>query len=258
MPDVPETNARVSDEWPMPKGEMHPMAVMTTRSRIGRLRYHGLFHGSTRVAGALVCVALVFSVLAWPADSGQTTDGFNDLFARVAARRTSLTSIRARFTETTQSTLLQRPLVAHGTIVGAPPTRVLMNYDDPERRVVAIDATQMVLAWPDRGQRETVYIAATQKRIEQYFTNAGADRLRALFAITVRPGARPSLVDVEMVPRRKQLQQGLAKLELSVNRETLLLEGLQMTFASGDVKTITLTDIVVNEPVSDEMFRVAP
>jgi outer membrane lipoprotein-sorting protein len=45
---------------------------------------------------------------------------------------------------------------------------------------------------------------------------------------------------------------------LSVNRETLLLEGLQMTFASGDVKTITLTDIVVNEPVSDEMFRIAP
>jgi outer membrane lipoprotein-sorting protein len=176
----------------------------------------------------------------------------------VAARRNSLTSIRARFTETTHSTLLQRPLVAHGTIVGAPPTRVLMTYDDPERRVVAIDATQMVLAWPDRGQRETVYIAATQKRIEQYFTNASADRLRALFAITVRPGTRRDLVDVEMVPRRKQLQQGLAKLELSVNRETLLLEGLQMTFASGDIKTITLTDIVVNEPVSDEMFRIAP
>jgi outer membrane lipoprotein-sorting protein len=236
----------------MPKDEMHPIAVMTTRSRIRRLRYHGLFHGSTRVAAALVIV------LAWPAKSGHSADRFDDLFARVASRRTLLTSIRARFTETTRSTLLQRPIVAHGTILGAPPARVLMTYEDPERRVVAIDARRMILAWPDRGQRETIYIGATQKRIQQYFTNASADRLRALFEIAVGPDARRNLDRVEMVPRRKQLRQGLAKLELSVNRDTLLLEGLQMTFSGGDVKTITLEDIVVNEPVSDGMFQVRP
>lgn len=133
------------------------------------------------------------------------------------AKRQSIQSIRARFTETTTSSLLEKPLVSHGTIVAAPPSRVLMVYTDPERRVVAIDSKSLVVAWPDRRQRETIDISQTQKRIDQYFTQATIDQLRSMFEIQAEPDRSLAGSDrIEMVPKRKQIKNGLERLSGSI------------------------------------------
>ena len=95
-----------------------------------------------------------------------------------AARRESIHSIRARFTETTVSSLLEKPLVAHGMVIAAPPGRVLMTYTDPERRVLALDGRSLVIVWPDPHERETIDISQMQKRIDRYFTQATEEQLR--------------------------------------------------------------------------------
>ena len=234
------------------------MPVIATRSDMRPLRYHGGFHGSTtRIVLVLVQLTIAVALIAAqaPASSGQ----FDELFARSLAKRKSISSISARFTETTTSSLLEKPLVSHGRLVAVPPARVLMTYTDPERHIVTIDEKSLVVEWPDRQERETIDISQTQKRIDEYFTHASIGQLRSMFDITVEddPGVRAA-DRVEMRPKRKQIKEGLEKLELWVGRESLLPVELRMTFPGGDRKTITLDDIAVNVPVANGTFRIQP
>ena len=197
------------------------------------------------------------SALALGAQHAPAGDAFDRLFAKTMAKRDTITSIRARFTETTTSSLLQKPIVAHGTVVAAPPARVLMTYTDPERRYVSIDAKALVVVWPDRGQRERIDVAQTQKRIEKYFTHAGIDDLRAMFDVTAAPDAALAGSDrVEMRPKRKQIKEGLELLQLWIDRDTQLLVQMEMRFPGGDRKTIRLDDTAVNVPLTEASFTI--
>ena len=168
-------------------------------------------------------------------------------------------SVRARFTETTVSTLLEKPIVAHGTIIAAPPARVLMTYTDPERRTVALDSKSLIVVWPDRNERETIDISKMQRRIDQYFTQASVDQLRSMFDITAEPDVIMREVDrVDMRPKRKQIKAGLERLELWIDRENLLPVQMRMRFPGGDYKTIKLDDVAVNVPITDESFQIRP
>jgi outer membrane lipoprotein-sorting protein len=186
-------------------------------------------------------------------------DPLAEIFNRTMERRASLRSVQARFTETTVSSLLEEPLVAHGTVIGAPPARVRMTYTDPVKKIITLDGRSLTIVWPDRHERESIDISQTQKRIDQYFTQASLSRLRSMFEIAVQPPG-PGRPDhrIEMKPTRKQIKEGLERLELRIDSDTLLLTQMQMTFAGGDTKTIRLENVVVNVPIDDDMFRGQP
>jgi outer membrane lipoprotein-sorting protein len=238
------------------------------------VRYHAVFQRSTTLPGMsalaalgalLVCVLPVLAavtLIASQAPASQapaSKDRFDQLFAQALEKRKSIRSIRAHFTETTTSSLLEKPLVSHGTVIATPPLRVLMTYTDPVRRMIAIDRKSLVVVWPDRRERETIDIAQTQKRIDQYFTQATIGELRSMFEITAQPDPAIRNADyVDLRPKRKQIKDGLERLEIWIDRESLLLIQLQMTFPGGDRKTITLDDVTVNVPVTDEMFLIRP
>jgi outer membrane lipoprotein-sorting protein len=189
--------------------------------------------------------------------SARAADLFTDIYNRGVQKQRTVQSIRARFTETTSSTLLTRPIVAHGTIVAAAPARVLMTYSDPERKIVAIDRKTLTVAWPDRGERQQIDVSEMQKRIDQYFTKASISDLRSMFEIAAAPDASRAGRDlVDMRPKRKQIQQGLQRLELWIDNRADLLTDMRMTFAAGDQKTIALENIEVNVPVGDDTFKV--
>lgn len=205
-----------------------------------------------RVITSAVSIAALALASSW---TGSARTAPEDLFARIyesgAIRQRTLRSIRARFTETTVSSLLIKPLVAHGTIVAQRPARVVMTYSDPDVKTLTIDGTSLVVQWPGRGEREQIDIADVQKQIDRYFTHASLEELRRLFHISARPDpAVPHADLVEMRPRRKQMQQGLERLDLWVDRERALLVQMRMTFPGGDQKTIKLDDIEIDVLVS--------
>ena len=127
------------------------------------------------------------SVIASPPQAPK--DLFTQIYESAAFRRQSIHSIRARFTEITTSSLLEKPLVAHGTVIAAPPGRVLMTYTDPDRRTIALDGRSLVIVWPDRHEREKIDISQIQKRIDRYFTQANPEQLRSMFDIRAEPDA---------------------------------------------------------------------
>jgi outer membrane lipoprotein-sorting protein len=182
-------------------------------------------------------------------------DLFDEIYGRGRGIEASLKTVTARFTETTTSSLLTRPLVAHGTLAVERPSRIVLHYAEPEVRTVLIDGDRLTLAWPSRAALQQTDIGAAQRRIDKYFVAKSPDELRRNFTITaVEASDRPGTWRITMVPKRKQIKEGLAQLELWVGRTSLLLSAMRMTFPNADTKLMVFDGVVVNGPVDPKVF----
>jgi outer membrane lipoprotein-sorting protein len=184
-------------------------------------------------------------------------DLFDQIYTRGRGIQTSLKTVTATFTETTTSALLSRPLVARGTLAVERPSRIVLRYSSPEARILLIDQGKMTMVWPSRTVRQQTDVAAALRHVNTYFLDKSPDELRRSFDITaIEADDRPGTWRVTMVPRRKQIQQGIIKLELWIDRTSLLLAAMRMTFPNGDTKLMAFENVIVNGPVDRTLFSV--
>ena len=187
--------------------------------------------------------------------SPQPQNTFDDLYERGQRANAATKTLTARFTETTTSSLLTRPLVSHGRLAVERPSRVVLRYTDPELRVVLIDGNRMTLSWPSRKLRQETDIGSAQGRVQKYFVNGTAADLRKQFDIDAHDTSeRPNTHYVTMVPKRKQIREGLVRLDVWVNRSSLLMDAMKITFANGDTKMLTFEDVVPNAAIEPGTF----
>jgi outer membrane lipoprotein-sorting protein len=182
-------------------------------------------------------------------------DLFDEIYARGKPLESTLTALTARFTETSQSPLLARPLVARGTIAVIRPSRVAMHYTVPDSRTVIIDGGKLRVVWPAHGIDRTTTIGAMEKRIQQYFVGTSPKQLRSHFDIDARVASdRPNAWLLTMKPRRKQIREGLSELELWIQQDTVMLTAMRMIFPSGDSKLLEFTDLRINPTIDESAF----
>jgi len=112
-------------------------------------------------------LAIVAPVSAARRQRAATVDAFDDLYRRGESVNKTLKTLTARFTETTTSSLLTRPLVSHGVVAVERPSRVVLRYTDPEMRVVLIDDGHLTIVWPGRNVRQVRDIGAAQRRVQK-------------------------------------------------------------------------------------------
>jgi outer membrane lipoprotein-sorting protein len=181
-------------------------------------------------------------------------ESFDQLYEHGQRINAAMRTLTAHFTETTTSALLVKPLVARGTLAVERPSRVILNYSDPEVRVVLIDDDKMTLTWPSR---QVLDVSATMKRVQRYFTGSSAADLRRQFDIDDRQTTeRPGMYRLLMTPKQKRIRETLDKLELWVDRDSSLLSSMRMTFANGDTKTMTFEQVTPNAPLRPGTFSV--
>ena len=200
-------------------------------------------------------VAMVAPVSAALRQRTAKADAFDDLYRRSQSMNKTLKTLTARFTETTTSSLLTRPLISHGVVAVERPSRVVLRYNDPEMRVVLIDGGQLTISWPGRNIRQARDIGAAQRRVQKYFVDSSPDELRQHFDIETRETDRPARAyHLTMVPKRKQIQEGLAELELWVDQSSQLLSAMRMRFPNGDTKLMEFEDVVPNAVLDPSVF----
>ena len=186
-------------------------------------------------------------------------DSFDALYRRGSEINAALKTLTSRFTETTTSSMLTRPLVASGIVVVERPSRVLLRYQQPELRDVLIDGDRLTVSWPGRQIRDVTNIAAANRRIQKYFVDSRPAQLRENFDIvSEKADDRPRTYRLTMVPRRKQIREGLSRLELWLDETSLLLSAMRMTFPNGDSKLMVLEDVVRNAPIDPAVFTIGP
>jgi outer membrane lipoprotein-sorting protein len=183
-------------------------------------------------------------------DKPLKADLFDEIYRRSQPIASTLKTIRAHFTETTTSSLLATPLVAEGTLVAVRPSDLLITYTKPDRKILRMDAKKLVFIWPDRHVRQESDIEQAQKRVQRYFVDKSPDELRRHFTIHASEDPRRAgTYLVELVPTRKQIKEGLFRIELWIDKSSLMLSSMRMTFPNGDTKTMGLQDVEMNAPV---------
>lgn len=182
-------------------------------------------------------------------------DLFDDIYRRGAPMNARLRTLSAAFVETTSSTLLARPLVSRGRVVAERPSTVRLTYEEPDPRVVVIADGRMTVDWPARDLHETRDVRPSLRRAERFFSDTSPDQLRKLFDVEAAVASdRPGTWHLSLVPKRRQLRQGLDRLHLWIDQETLLLQALRMEMPGGDSRLMEFSDIVVNPAIGPDVF----
>lgn len=202
----------------------------------------------TGLLTALVALAIAASATV---RASAPADLFDEIYQRGQPLERSIKTIRAHFIETTTSSLLVKPVVAEGTLLAVRPSDILLSYSKPEKKLLRIDATTLRFIWPDRKLQETKDIRESQARVQKYFVDKTPNELRKHFAITATVDAtKPGTWRLEMLPKRKQIQQGVTRIELWIDQRTSMLSTMTLTFAGGDTKTMAFSNVEVNAPIT--------
>jgi outer membrane lipoprotein-sorting protein len=115
----------------------------------------------------------------------------------------------------------------------------------------------MTISWPSANVLSVKDIGASQRRIQRYFVESEPGELRRHFDVSAREtDDRHGAYSITMRPKRKQIQEGLTRLDLWLDRTTLLLTGMRMTFPGGDTKTMTFTDVTPNAKIDPAWFTI--
>ena len=105
-----------------------------------------------RLATALAAIVIAVGAVAHAA---APADLFDEIYKKGQPLDATIKTIRAKFTETTTSSLLKEPLVAEGTLLAVRPSDILLTYTKPERKLLRIDAKTLLFIWPDKKLRQT-------------------------------------------------------------------------------------------------------
>ncbi len=155
-------------------------------------------------------------------------------------------------------------MIARGTVIVERPARVALRYTDPDARVILIDGDRMTISWPSANLRSVKDIGASQRRIQKYFVDSSPDELRRHFEVSASEAPagpanndHPGAYLITMVPKRKQILEGMTRLELWLDRTSLLLAAMRMTFPTGDTKLMTFTDVKPNAAIDAAWFKIS-
>jgi len=211
-----------------------------------------------KVQGTGTIAVILLTSLLGARPATRERDLFDELHARGQKQNAGLKTLTASFVETSTSVLLTRPLVARGTVIVERPARVALRYTDPDARVVLIDGDRMTMSWPSASSRSVKGIAASQRRIQKYFVNSSPDELRSHFQVSAgETDEGPGTYLITMVPKRKQILEGMTRLDLWLDRSSLLLAAMRMTFPGGETKLMTFTDVKPNAAIDPAWFTIS-
>jgi outer membrane lipoprotein-sorting protein len=211
-----------------------------------------------RALAALAAAIITAATLVGQSPPASTRDSFDDRYRRGQQANAAIKTLTAQFTEVTTSSLLTRDLVSHGTMAVERPSRVILRYTDPERRIVLIDGNRLTMTWPSRNLTRVSDVRRAQERVQRYFVEGNAAELRREFDIELHAASeRPGTDEVSLRPRRRQIRETLSRLDVWVDPSTTLPTALRMVFANGDVKTMTFEKVATNPVLDPNAFSVA-
>jgi outer membrane lipoprotein-sorting protein len=205
-----------------------------------------------------IVVLTIGMLAAWRPQTAAAQKGrdlFDEIYERGRPVESTLKTLTASFVETSTSTLLARPLTARGTVTVERPSRVVLDYTEPDVRRVLIDGSLLLVTWPSRSIRQQQDIGAAQGRVQKYFVGKSPAELRRHFKIAAREAPdRNATWHVEMIPTRKQLLEGVSRIELWIAHETVLPVSMRLTFPNGDTKLMEFSGVKVNPVLPQDTF----
>ena len=96
------------------------------------------------------------------------------------------------------------------------------------------------------------------RRAERFFVATSPAELRKHFTIVAVDAAdRPGTWQVTFTPKRAQMREGVSRVQVWIDKTSLVLHALKMEYPGGDTRLMEFSDVRINPPVDAGAFAVA-
>lgn len=180
------------------------------------------------------------------------------LIQRVTQVQAGTATLQARFEQRKTSRLLAEPSVSTGRFYFKAPDSVRWEYEQPEPMTVLLAEGTALTYRPAEKRAERVEVGRAQRRVFRFIGAAEPlDRLKQHFSFTFRdPGAKGNYT-LLLQPTTHMIKKRLKKVELEIDRDRMMPIAISYEEADGDTTAYRFTDIVMNQPLDDSLFRLA-
>lgn len=172
-----------------------------------------------------------------------------------AAERTTMS---AEFTQTSESSLLIEPSVAHGTFLYQAPDHVRWEYRTPHAMTLLIRDGVALTWYRDLGTAERYEVGRQSQRVLEYLSASSSIKgLIQYFRITMHAEVAPGEPYwLHLKPRYSRIARHLEELELWIDPETYLPVRLRYAEPDGDMTEYRFSDFEVNADIPASTFEV--
>ncbi|MFL5505986.1 MAG: LolA family protein [Gemmatimonadales bacterium] len=201
---------------------------------------------------AFVALLLVVMPVALPAQQG---DG-NAIAARAARVYRSLASLSAEFTQVIDDEALGR-LESHGTLVQSGQNKLAMRFTDPKGDAIVVDGKHVWVYTPSTTDNQVIRMPLPSGPVYGFNLMAWLlDRPTERYRITYLKREFVDFAQVDVLQfEPTSAQMPFRKAILWIDRDSGLPRKMEIEEEPGAVRTLTLTKLKTNQPVSEKTFR---
>jgi len=214
--------------------------------------------------GSILSVTILSSacLLPGPVTAQETAaPEVRELLARAEITYDGLQSMRARFDQTIEVTLLGRKRTGSGDWYQKGPGRFKMDFADPEGDLIVADGSTLWLYYPSTHPGQVI-----RSTIDANVTGAGMVDLQGRIfeeAAEAYEAVLEGRRDVEghatwLVTMTPRAESPYRKVRVWIDEESLLVRRFEITEENETLRTVVLRDLQPNAPIPDEVFSFTP
>lgn len=202
-------------------------------------------------------VTLLFSLLAFNLPSGGKIEpGLEELVRKIDEVNAGIVTMRARFEQRKEISLLAEPIRMKGTFLLQKPDAMMFQFDEEHDLLMVLNQQEMITLSPKARKAERLELPKRKTDVTQMLI---ADRLEALlsyFSIG-RVDKTQTTGGQELVlrPVRRKLKQKFQEIRIQVN-EGYLIERILVRSKDGDQFELGFQNIEINPTLPDGQFQV--
>jgi outer membrane lipoprotein carrier protein len=196
------------------------------------------------------------SLLALIASAPLQAQDADAIIGRSARVYRSLASLQANFVQVIDNPMIDSAESA-GTLVQAGPVKLAMRFSDPAGEAIVIDGEHVWVYTPSTVPGQVLRLAVPSGgpvygyNLLAWLLDRPAERYKASYLRSERLSGRTTDV-IQLVPAVPDLP--FDKAVIWLDRESALPRRLEIHEQSGAIRTLSLTQIRVNQPVSERTF----
>ncbi len=182
----------------------------------------------------------------------------NAILTRASAAYARVRSLRADFVQVTRNPVLGSTTTSRGTLFQRRPDRLLLRFAQPQGDVLVSDGRYFWVYYPSADPKQVMRMPAASGSgaldVQAQFLSDPARRFNATLVGTETVRGRPANV-LRLVPKTAAR---FKELTVWLDRGDNLARRFEVTEENGSVRRFDLSNLRVNVPLSDALFRFQP
>lgn len=174
----------------------------------------------------------------------------------VVARQRAVQSLRARFVQLKESSLLLEPVRSSGVFSYLKPDHVRWDYQAPDVMIVVFGDDTITTYHPDRAVAERLRIPRRHRKFVQALAGTQPlDELAQQFAVTLSDPGAPAPYRLELQPTHAALEARLESVHIEIDRTLLLPVVVEYREHDGDATRYEFRDLQLNPGLAPSDFQ---